>query len=229
MAGHPEQERDQTGTRVIGSRVRRSWRTRCARRCPSGWARHGLVSGSAAVCGWGLSGDGSALEVQVPDPFFREWIQSHYTNSLIEAAEAVVGRRLQLSIQIHDETEPPAGGRGRARASPHRARSGTAAPGGITIPLPGNPKAPLSFPSPSPSGPGPSSPPGPNPLPQTDHPQPPKRMQAPASTSGPSVGRIGATAGAAARGFRDGAGQPPGARRGHERWRSRPARPSTRW
>ena len=56
-----------------------------------------------------LSGKGDALEVRVPDPFFREWIQNHYTTSLLEAAEAVLGRPLQLSIRIYDEIEPPLG------------------------------------------------------------------------------------------------------------------------
>ena len=53
-----------------------------------------------------LSGDGDALEVHVPDPFFREWIQSHYSTSLLEAAEAVAGRPVRLSIQI--ERDAPA-------------------------------------------------------------------------------------------------------------------------
>jgi chromosomal replication initiator protein len=57
----------------------------------------------------GLSGDGNALEVRVPDSFFREWIQSHYSTSLLEAAEAVVGRPVRLSIQIHDDAQPPSG------------------------------------------------------------------------------------------------------------------------
>ncbi len=56
-----------------------------------------------------LNGDGDALEVRVPDPFFREWIQNHYSTSLLEAAEAVVGRPVRLSIQIHGDGRPPAG------------------------------------------------------------------------------------------------------------------------
>ncbi len=53
-----------------------------------------------------LSGDGDALEVRVPDSFFREWIQNHYSTSLVEAAEAVVGRPVRLSIQIHGDAQP---------------------------------------------------------------------------------------------------------------------------
>ncbi len=56
-----------------------------------------------------LSGDGDALEVRVPDSFFREWIQNHYSTSLVEAAEAVVGRPVRLSIQIHGDAQPFSG------------------------------------------------------------------------------------------------------------------------
>jgi chromosomal replication initiator protein len=49
----------------------------------------------------GLSGDGEALEVRVPDEFFRDWIRRHYTSSLLEAAEAVAGRPLRLSIEVN--------------------------------------------------------------------------------------------------------------------------------
>ena len=186
MAGHPEEERDQTGTRVIApgpASVEEALRAAVFERL--GEARFGLWFGGGVRMG--ISGDGSALEVEVPDPFFRAWIQNHYTNSLIEAAEAVVGRRLQISIQIHDETEPPLGDvvePGPARTEPDQVPRRS---GGITIPLPGDPKAPLSFPSSSPGGPGPASTPGPNPLPKTDHPQPPKRMQARSLTNGQPV------------------------------------------
>lgn len=56
-----------------------------------------------------LSGDGDALEVRVPNPFFRAWIQSHYSTTLLEAAEAVAGRSMRLSIQVHDEAQLPQG------------------------------------------------------------------------------------------------------------------------
>jgi len=140
-----------------------------------GKARFGLWFGDGVRLG--LSGDGGALEVQVPDAFFREWIQSHYTTSLMEAAEAVVGRQLQISIQIHDETEPPLGdvvqpGPGRTEPDLEPRRSSN-----TTIPLPGSPKAPPSLPGPSPKSRGPSLPPGACLFPETDQPQPPKRMQ----------------------------------------------------
>ena len=70
-----------------------------------GEARFGLWFGDGVRLN--LSGDGDVLEVHVPDTFFREWIQSHYTTSLIEAAEAVVGRPLRVLIQLSDQTEIP--------------------------------------------------------------------------------------------------------------------------
>jgi chromosomal replication initiator protein len=54
-----------------------------------------------------LSSDGDALEVRVPDAFFRAWIQNHYSVSLREAAEAVAGRPVRLSIQVHNEPQLP--------------------------------------------------------------------------------------------------------------------------
>ena len=49
-----------------------------------------------------LSGDGDGLDVRVPDAFFRDWIRRHYTGSLLEAAEAVAGRPLRLSIEVRE-------------------------------------------------------------------------------------------------------------------------------
>ena len=140
-----------------------------------GPTRFGLWFGESVRLG--LSGQGDALEVRVPDPFFREWIQSHYTTSLLEAAEAVLGRPMQLSIRIRDEAEPPLGdvvepapARPEPDSEPHHRTS-------VTIPLPANPKAPLSLPTPD--VPGTSPPPGPGSLlSSTDRPEPPKRLQA---------------------------------------------------
>jgi chromosomal replication initiator protein len=50
-----------------------------------------------------LSGEGDALEVRVPDPFFRTWIRNHYSTSLLEAAQTVAGRAVRLSIEVHDQ------------------------------------------------------------------------------------------------------------------------------
>lgn len=50
-----------------------------------------------------------ALEVGVPNAFFREWIQGHFASNLIEAAEAVTGRTLRLTFHVADEAEPRVG------------------------------------------------------------------------------------------------------------------------
>ncbi|MDB5351864.1 MAG: dnaA [Planctomycetota bacterium] len=79
-----------------------------------GDAKFGLWFGE----GVRLGVDGDALEVGVPNGFFREWIRGHFSGSLVEAAEAVVGRPLQLTFRVDAEsdvdTEPkpkPRGGR----------------------------------------------------------------------------------------------------------------------
>jgi chromosomal replication initiator protein len=62
----------------------------------------------------GLNREGDSLIVRVPDSFFRDWIERHYTSSLTDAVEAVIGHRLRVSVQIHgdcaqlarDEREP---------------------------------------------------------------------------------------------------------------------------
>jgi chromosomal replication initiator protein len=53
-----------------------------------------------------LGVDGDALEVGVPNAFFREWIQGHFAGNLIEAAEAVTGRSLRLTFRVDDEAAP---------------------------------------------------------------------------------------------------------------------------
>src|SRR5512135_2790182 len=70
-----------------------------------GEARFGLWFGEGVQLG--VSGD--ALEVGVPNAFFREWIQGHFASNLIEAAEAVTGRPLRLTFRVFDEAEPKVG------------------------------------------------------------------------------------------------------------------------
>src|SRR6266568_1471213 len=70
-----------------------------------GEVRFGLWFGE----GVRLGVDGDALEVGVPNGFFREWIQGHFTGNLIEAAEAVAGRPLRLSFKVDAEAEPKIG------------------------------------------------------------------------------------------------------------------------
>ena len=70
-----------------------------------GPSRYGLWFGEGTRFGV----DGDALEVLVPNPFFREWIQGHFAASLVEAAEALVGRPLRLSIRVDNEAQPQVG------------------------------------------------------------------------------------------------------------------------
>jgi chromosomal replication initiator protein len=169
VAVHREQQ-DQVGVRPLAqgpSVVESALRAAVSERL--GAARFGLWFGESVRLG--LSGKGDALEVRVPDPFFREWIQGHYTTSLLEAAEAVLGRPMQLSIRIHNELEPPLGdvveqdpAVPTPECKPHHRTS-------VTIPLPSSPNVPFSIPPPT------SDPPSQSPPPSTDRPQPPKRMQ----------------------------------------------------
>jgi chromosomal replication initiator protein len=72
-----------------------------------GRARYGLWFGEGVRLG--LDSDGAAMEVGVPNAFFREWIQGHFASSLIEAAEAVTGRTLGLTIRVDGEAGPEFG------------------------------------------------------------------------------------------------------------------------
>ena len=101
----------------------------------------------------GLSGDGDALEVQVPNAFFHEWIRDHFSTSLVEAAQVVTGRQVRLNFAIQKEVDPPPGDVVESDADRSQQRSG----GTVTVPIPGNPKTPLSFPAPHPASPDRSS------------------------------------------------------------------------
>ena len=97
----------------------------------------------------GLSGDGDALEVQVPNAFFREWIRSHFSTSLVEAAQVVTGRQVRLSFAIQNEIDPLPGDVVEPDVDRSQQRPGST----VTVPIPGNPKTPLSFPAPHPASP----------------------------------------------------------------------------
>src|SRR3954467_13946368 len=90
MAGHPGS---------MESRLR----TAVAERL--GEARFGLWFGEGVRLGI----DGDALEVGVPNAFFRAWIQGHFASNLIEAAQEVRGRALRLAFRVDDEAEPKVG------------------------------------------------------------------------------------------------------------------------
>jgi chromosomal replication initiator protein len=50
-----------------------------------------------------------ALEVGVPNAFFRDWISGHFARNLVEAGEQVTGRQLRLAFRLDDEAPPPIG------------------------------------------------------------------------------------------------------------------------
>ncbi len=81
----------------------------------------------------GLNRVGDSIIVRVPDLFIRDWIERHYTPSLVEAAESVFGRRLPVSIQIQGAGE--IGPEGSAEQEPLRQEPNgeTRPPGGLQI------------------------------------------------------------------------------------------------
>jgi chromosomal replication initiator protein len=90
MAGHPV---------VLESTLREAVAERL------GNARFDLWFGEGVSLG--IVGD--ALEVGVPNGFFREWIQGHFAGNLLEAGQAVAGRSLRLAFRVEDEAEPKVG------------------------------------------------------------------------------------------------------------------------
>jgi len=72
-----------------------------------GDARFGLWFGEGVRLGLGVEGD--AIEVGVPNAFFREWIQGHFSDTLLAAGQAVAGRALRLTFRVDDEAEPKIG------------------------------------------------------------------------------------------------------------------------
>lgn len=106
--------RQATAARVAESDLREALADRL------GESRFGLWFGE----GVRLGVDGDALRVGVPNGFFREWIQAHFSDNLIEAAEALAGRPLRLDFAVEAEAEPKLGdvvrepGPGEARPAP---------------------------------------------------------------------------------------------------------------
>ena len=70
-----------------------------------GESRFGLWFGEGVRLG--VADD--ALEVGVPNAFFRDWIQGHFSKNLIEVGREVTGRSLRLAFRVHDEAETPLG------------------------------------------------------------------------------------------------------------------------
>ena len=93
-----------------------------------------------------LSGDGDTVRVRVPSAFFREWIRDHFSSNLLEAAQHVTGRQVQLSFAIEDEADPLIGDVVEPDVEHSPERPGET----IVIPLPGHHKTPLTSPLPLP-------------------------------------------------------------------------------
>jgi len=97
-----------------------------------GEGRFGLWFGEGVHLGL----DEDALEVAVPNAFFREWIQGHFSGNLIEAAEAVTGRTLSLRFRIDGEAEPKVGSLIEPQPADERRKPG------VTVPLVPTPQSP---------------------------------------------------------------------------------------
>ena len=103
LIGHEDDDRDQSSKSVDvnGSAIlEESLRSAVSERV--GATRFALWFGGNVRLG--LSREGDVLVVRVPDPFFQKWIERHYAPTLADAVEAVVGRRLGVSIQIQSES-----------------------------------------------------------------------------------------------------------------------------
>ena len=70
-----------------------------------GESRFGLWFGEGVRLG--VADD--ALEVGVPNAFFRDWIQGHFAQNLLEVGQEVTGRPLRLAFRVADEAETPLG------------------------------------------------------------------------------------------------------------------------
>ncbi len=175
MAGHLGQPRDKAESQAIVQGLgdaEVALRAAISKRL--GDARFRLWFGEGI--GLKLSGDGDALEVRVPSPYFREWIESHYTTSLLEVAEAVIGRRLQVLIQVHSEAEPILGDVVAPAPADNESDTKSRPTEDITIPIAPNSRGSLSLLWPASNGFEACSSLHPSPFPQTQ-PQPPKRLE----------------------------------------------------
>ena len=70
-----------------------------------GESRFGLWFGEGVRLGVAEGSD--ALEVAVPNAFFRDWIQGHFARNLVDAAREVTGRSLRLDFRVDGEARPP--------------------------------------------------------------------------------------------------------------------------
>ena len=98
-----------------------------------GDSRFGLWFGEGVRLGVPEGSD--ALEVAVPNAFFRDWIQGHFAGNLVEAAREVTGRSLRLDFRVSGEA-PPTIGHVVEGPPPDANDRPTAPPSPATIPLP---------------------------------------------------------------------------------------------
>ena len=123
LIGHQDDDRDQPNqkTEVGGpALLEESLRSAVSERV--GATRFALWFGGNVRLG--LNREGDLLVVRVPDPFFRDWIERHYAPTLGDAVEAVIGRRLGVSVEIDSQSGPPVALLAEAKPA-----------NGITIPL----------------------------------------------------------------------------------------------
>ena len=109
MVAHPGKECDVVpGSETPTDRLAIESAIRAAVAERLGALRFGLWFGEEVHLG--LSGDGDALEVKVPNAFFREWMRGHFSSSLLEAVQAVTGRQVRLCFAVQNEMEPSLAG-----------------------------------------------------------------------------------------------------------------------
>ena len=65
-----------------------------------------------------FSDDGRVLSVLTPSVFFREWIQRHYSNTLVEVVELITARHVQPRFTVRDASSTLDGQEHQQNASP---------------------------------------------------------------------------------------------------------------
>ena len=151
MTGHSAEDRDQSHSDTeVHAPARLEEALRSALSDRLGATKFSLWFGGNVRLG--LNRERDSLIVRVPDRFFRDWIERHFTSNLIEAVEAVLGHRLGVSFQVHGESEQHptnAGGlesKLSERTKQPRVLEGfpTSLPGNSMVPVPLHPSADCS-------------------------------------------------------------------------------------
>ena len=91
----------------------------------------------------GLNNEGDSLIVRVPDSFFRDWIERHHSHNLMDAAEAVVGRRLRVLVEVIEESGARPGEVVESESRPLGQHDVHHLGANVTNQYPSNPKLPL--------------------------------------------------------------------------------------